>query len=628
MYLIDCDTLALKWFPASRPPYAILSHTWGPEEVTFAEFSSPSRDENGAGFQKIKSTCAQARRDGLGYVWVDTCCINKESSAELGEAINSMFQWYHKAEICYAYIEDLTGTITWPIYDASVLKGCRWFSRGWTLQELLAPHDMDFFGAQWNKIGGKRDLSEILEQITGIPQKVLRQEMLLEDVSVADRMSWAAGRRTTREEDIAYCLMGIFDVNMPMIYGEGGKAFLRLQDEIVKQRQDDSLFAWRASEQSASEVPYRGLFASSPSEFASDVSITPFRTSKAGSANVVGGGRVSLSCTVHRHGNKAVLGLKCFRGTDLSKVVGIEVISSGADSFLRTRPSEIILHPHKYNPTFEDVILERFAEKRNAPPVDDIYRNDALRLSDLPREISLVEIHSKTFPGSKETRVIPLVHLVEEKFAFELHVDRMASGVDQFEEIGWSERLGFPKGSYARVFIVLWVEFDLDLGSYKYRFSLEKPTAEETATKLLDASRPAAVSDQQQVAVGWAIVDVRGSLQTVERHRMFHIDVGFAISENVKAEADEERRKQSLAESHLSHERERKSAWRHLICALVATPIFIGAGVTMVVGGFFYGGYGSAGQLAMKIVGPFLFIPLVYCFFEILFAVATLRSLK
>ncbi|EHK17332.1 uncharacterized protein TRIVIDRAFT_137229, partial [Trichoderma virens Gv29-8] len=244
MRLIDTSTLELIWFPKAPPPYAILSHTWGLDEVTFADFTNVPKRESKAGFSKIKQTCKQALKDGLSYAWVDTCCINKESSSELSEAINSMFRWYRDAAICYAYLEDVPEETNSSITNSSLINHCRWFTRGWTLQELLAPWDIVFFAANWATIGRKTGLGATIEQITGIPRAILTGDSRLDQVSVASRMNWAAKRQTTREEDIAYCLMGVFDVNMPMMYGEGKKAFIRLQEEILRQTEDDSLFAW------------------------------------------------------------------------------------------------------------------------------------------------------------------------------------------------------------------------------------------------------------------------------------------------------------------------------------------------------------------------------------------------
>lgn len=246
MWLIDTETFRLESFQGGSPRYAVLSHTWGPDEVTFADFHDQhktTRDKK-AGYHKIKLTCEQARKDGIKYAWIDTCRINKESSAELSEAINSMFKWYRLATVCYAYLEDFPQNE--ESVDLSLLPGCKWFSRGWTLQELLAPRDLMFFvphEESWRDIGRKEALSQVLEQITKIPGEILLKQTALETVSVAARMSWAARRQTTREEDLAYCLMGIFNVNMPLLYGEGSKAFIRLQEEIMRETRDDSLFA-------------------------------------------------------------------------------------------------------------------------------------------------------------------------------------------------------------------------------------------------------------------------------------------------------------------------------------------------------------------------------------------------
>jgi hypothetical protein len=171
------------------------------------------------------------------------CCIDKTSSAELSEAINSMFRWYQNAAVCYAFLSDVPSCMDASAVELNFAKA-RWFTRGWTLQELIAPENLIFFSMDWHPLGTKSQIHNILSSITGIEKKFLYSKNL-ELASIAKKMSWAASRRTSRIEDIAYSLLGIFDVNMPLIYGEGKKAFKRLQEEILKTRTDDhSLFAW------------------------------------------------------------------------------------------------------------------------------------------------------------------------------------------------------------------------------------------------------------------------------------------------------------------------------------------------------------------------------------------------
>ncbi|KAH8883340.1 hypothetical protein GQ53DRAFT_699532, partial [Thozetella sp. PMI_491] len=248
MYLLDTETLELKEYVGdSIPSYAILSHRWEDEEISMHQLRS-GLGQNQRGYLKIQEFCARLRITGFNalhppfqYAWVDTCCIDKTSSAELSENLNSMFNCYRRAGICYAYLYDVD--------DVSHDQGsqfCRseWFARGWTLQELLAPRDLLFFSKSWDLIGSKWGLRKILSSITNIPERYLCGEPL-SGASIAQRMSWAANRVTTRAEDIAYSLLGIFDVNIPPIYGEGGKqAFFRLQEAIMKQSEDQSIFAW------------------------------------------------------------------------------------------------------------------------------------------------------------------------------------------------------------------------------------------------------------------------------------------------------------------------------------------------------------------------------------------------
>ncbi|KAI1131015.1 HET domain protein [Nemania abortiva] len=266
MRLINVTTLVLEDFMFVSPDtveYAILSHTWEDEEVTFQDFTSSSLHKHmKKGYGKIEMTCELARKDGIQYVWVDTCCIDKTSSAELTEAINSMFNWYRDAKVCYAWLADLPAATEEPIESA--LRKCRWFTRGWTLQELLAPRHVEFYDRNWEFRGTKKDLKDLVADASQIGPDVLENPDGLYRHPIAQRMSWAAKRQTTRLEDMAYCLIGIFEVNMPMLYGEGPRAFLRLQEEVVKDTNDLSIFAWKAT---ATTQTYHGIFARSPAEF-------------------------------------------------------------------------------------------------------------------------------------------------------------------------------------------------------------------------------------------------------------------------------------------------------------------------------------------------------------------------
>ncbi|KAI4699054.1 hypothetical protein J4E81_004945 [Alternaria sp. BMP 2799] len=248
MRLIDVKTQKLKTlkledFTSGKYTYAILSHTWGPEEITFNEMETKP-DEHKAGWRKLDLSCKQAKEDGYDYVWCDTCCIDKSSSAELSESINSMFRWYQEADICYAFLED--------IQDVDEIAKAKWFTRGWTLQELIAPKSLVFYveddNAAWREIGTRENLAKEISKITKIDKSLLRGASSIRDIhgaSFAKRVSWAAKRTTTVDEDIAYCLMGLLDVNMPLLYGEGDvKAFRRLQEEYLKIHPDQSFLAW------------------------------------------------------------------------------------------------------------------------------------------------------------------------------------------------------------------------------------------------------------------------------------------------------------------------------------------------------------------------------------------------
>lgn len=265
MRLLDTTTLLLREFPSDPPPYAILSHTWGEEEVVFEEIEQDEAVEK-QGYDKIRGCCAQAKAAGLRFAWVDTCCIDKRSSAELSEAINSMFSWYSNAHLCYAYLADVDigASNSWE----KQLTHSRWFRRGWTLQELLAPSHVIFFDKNWCEIGTKASLLAQLARITKISHQAVMDPRSIWQTSIAERMSWAAGRETTRIEDMAYSLLGIFKVNMPLLYGEGTEAFRRLQLRVLESSHDHSILAWRARSMWNVSGKAFGVLASTPAEFA------------------------------------------------------------------------------------------------------------------------------------------------------------------------------------------------------------------------------------------------------------------------------------------------------------------------------------------------------------------------
>lgn len=287
MFLLYCSRddpghvlrICLKQYFGGVPPYAILSHRWldnPAAEVSFKDcqdienITTISNITTKPGYPKLQGCCAQALDDGYKHVWIDTCCIDKRDSAELSEAINSMFSWYQLSQRCYVYLADVTG-LEDPSIEGSSFRRSVWFKRGWTLQELIAPAEVVFFNASWHKIGHKIDLNlaTTIADITGVDERILKHGIYAHEISIAEKMSWAADRRTTREEDRAYSLLGLFGINMPPLYGEGRRAFIRLQQEIIRISSDHTIFAWEENRVAT------GILADSPSQFAASLRLYP-----------------------------------------------------------------------------------------------------------------------------------------------------------------------------------------------------------------------------------------------------------------------------------------------------------------------------------------------------------------
>lgn len=332
------------------PKYAILSHTWGSGEVTLQELQGdPKVAEAKAGYKKIKASCELAKREGFDYIWIDTCCIDKTNSTELFEAINSMFRWYKSSSICYVYLADANEYNAPAIEKGTPIAPCRWYQRGWTLQELIAPSNISFFNADWEFVGTKKEHLELLSRATGIDPYSLNGGDLSR-ISAARRMSWLASRKTTRLEDMAYCMLGIFDINMPLLYGEGERAFVRLQEEILKKSNDQSLFAWKEydfvdfyREDYGENYPIYGLLSSSPANFENSRAVSRFHDPHKAKSEIIytKEGIVSnfLMCQdwSYQSGNVYVAVLECQTGHVPGVFMGIRLkkISAVSNQFSR-----------------------------------------------------------------------------------------------------------------------------------------------------------------------------------------------------------------------------------------------------------------------------------------------------
>lgn len=226
--------------------YVTLSHRWGWDEPLFRDIQGEAvyHGKSTHGMAKLQTFCAFAAKYGYKWAWSDTCCIDKESSAELQEAVGSMFSWYRQSSLTIVHLADVS--------DDDKLSNSEWFKRGWTLQELLAPRVILFFTQDWSlyqdpsSSNHKEDsfiLAE-LEKVTSITSRHLKDFHPGMD-DARSRLQWASTRRTTRPEDIAYSLFGVFDLHLPVLYGESkGNALGRLLSEIISQSGDISVLDW------------------------------------------------------------------------------------------------------------------------------------------------------------------------------------------------------------------------------------------------------------------------------------------------------------------------------------------------------------------------------------------------
>jgi hypothetical protein len=238
MRLLNIHTLKLVEFSKDkRPAYAIASHRWDEHEATYTDVRD-ARNTSSSGYQKIKDFAkyVKAHVVGIEWLWIDTCCINKEHATELSSAINLMFEWYQEADICLAYLRDVDNA-----GDEVSLQRSEWFERGWTLQELLAPRTVVFLTRTWEVIGNKgattsvcsstevgKNLEKVIAKITKVPFEVLQEYQRSIRYSTSEKLRWMDSRKTTEEEDLTYALFGILNVSLPVIYGEKGKARDRL----------------------------------------------------------------------------------------------------------------------------------------------------------------------------------------------------------------------------------------------------------------------------------------------------------------------------------------------------------------------------------------------------------------
>lgn len=219
MRLLHAQYLYMRKFTDEDiPPYVIVSHRWREDEVTYQDFEHNTFSRR-HGYHKVKESCRIALEANYNWVWLDTCCIDKRNFTELNEAINAMYKWYQKASLCVAYVFDY-------VHGRDELATSSWFTRCWTLQELIAPRCVEFYDQNWKFFGSKNKLCEQIATITWIDVDVLqcRADPTIA-CTVAERSSWAARRKASRIEDEAYSLLGLFALSMPTLYGQVRKNF-------------------------------------------------------------------------------------------------------------------------------------------------------------------------------------------------------------------------------------------------------------------------------------------------------------------------------------------------------------------------------------------------------------------
>ena len=359
MRLLNTTTLRLEEFIDDiAPPYAILSHTWEQDEVTFDDITHERPGyKSKAGYAKIAKTCQEAKRYGMTHAWVDTCCIDKSSSAELTQALNSMFHWYREARVCYAFLADLEPKKAGRVEDQ--LPGCKWFTRGWTLQELIAPTRIYFYDKDWACRGTRQALAVTLSAITRIDLPVLEQwsagPLALGHIPVARRMAWAAHRTTTRVEDRAYSLLGIFGVNLPLLYGEREGAFIRLQEEIMRQRNDLSVLAWKmpaaagavatagdGASSSSGSPAYSGVLAPSPEAFEHAANVVFCREPEANPefAMTNKGLRMAIAARADKHEHH-LLPIGCAHKGVILEELAVPLVMYKPGIYARASPSDL-----------------------------------------------------------------------------------------------------------------------------------------------------------------------------------------------------------------------------------------------------------------------------------------------
>lgn len=263
MWLIETSTFRLSEFTTSVPSYATLSHVTEEDEAPHESPGHIRREICNRSRKTVERACVQARTAGISWLWNYATCVDRYSWAAQSEAINSLAQIYRGCEYTIIYLADLVFELVGHETLGERLADCRWFKNIWSIPQIIFSRAAFFFSTDWTQIGTKISLLPLISAIIGIDKPALDDSDCLEDYSIAKRMSWASRMTTTRTEDSAYALLGLFDVSLPIIHGEGQKAFFKLQEEILKDTNDFSLFAWD------SPVPqeYTGLLAPSPACF-------------------------------------------------------------------------------------------------------------------------------------------------------------------------------------------------------------------------------------------------------------------------------------------------------------------------------------------------------------------------